>query len=224
MRLVSSWTAGPRKGPWFDRLGAGGLAYGMIVRVDRPWDSPVEVGVGGARVLVGLTAPSALAVYQQHADVVEHFDEADGPAGYAFVAVNDGGPWPQLVVTQRFQPAGAGFAPGVLLVPEQRQLFIGAGTRLLAYHARSGRWRRDWLDQAEGGFWGWCRHGDVVVMSAELELAAWTTQGRKLWTTFVEPPWSYRVGDGHVELDVMGEPSRFDLRTGARPAPSAPPS
>jgi len=31
-------------------------------------------------------------------------------------------------------------------------------------------------------------------MSAELELAAWRTDGTKLWTTFVEPPWTYRAG------------------------------
>jgi hypothetical protein len=60
----------------------------------------------------------------------------------------------------------------VLLVPAQRQLFIGAGTRPLAYQARSDPWRRCWVDEAEYGFWGWRKHEDVVVMSAELELAA----------------------------------------------------
>lgn len=122
--------------------------------------------------------------------------------------------WPALVVTQRYHPAGAGFAPGVLLVPERRQLFIGAGTRLLAYQARTGGWRRDWIDETPVGFWGWRRHGEVVVMSAELELAAWTGDGRKLWSTFVEPPWTYGVTDGRVVLDVMGEIRTFDLGRG----------
>jgi hypothetical protein len=54
-----------------------------------------------------------------------------------------------------------------------------AGTRLLAYQARSGRWQRGWMDEAECGFWRWCQRGDVVVMSAELELAAGTTDGNR---------------------------------------------
>jgi hypothetical protein len=54
--------------------------------------------------------------------------------------------------------------------------------------------------------------GDVVVMSAELELAAWTTTGEKLWTTFVEPPWEYAVEGDSLVLDVMGTKSSFGLR------------
>jgi hypothetical protein len=42
-------------------------------------------------------------------------------------------------------------------------------------------------------------------MSAELELAVWTTDAMKLWSTFVEPPWSYRVPAGQIELDAMGQ-------------------
>ena len=74
--------------------------------------------------------------------------------------------------------------------------------------------RRLWEDDAEVGFLDWQRHADVVVMSAELELAAWSLDGKKLWTTFVEPPWTYTVTAGQVELDVMGNRSRFDLRRG----------
>jgi hypothetical protein len=57
--------------------------------------------------------------------------------------------------------------------------------------------------------------GDVVFMSAELELAAWSTNGEKLWTMFVEPPWSYEVTDSdEVRLDVMGTITTFDKRQG----------
>lgn len=180
------------------------------------WDEPVEVGIGEARVLVGLAATPALAAYRHHAELVEHFDDADesGPTGYAFVAVGDGARPPRLVVTQRFAPAGSGFAPGVLLVPEHQQLFLGAGTRLLGYEGRSGRWRRSWTDETAMGFWRWRRHRDVVVMSAELELAAWTADGRKLWATSVEPPWSYQVAADQLVLDVMGEVRAFDLTRG----------
>jgi hypothetical protein len=40
------------------------------------------------------------------------------------------------------------------------------------------------------GFHGWQRHEDLVVMSAELEMAAWDLRGVKRWSTFVEPPWN----------------------------------
>jgi hypothetical protein len=180
-------------------------------------ESPLAIAVGAAQILVGLTPPTVLAIFRQRAELEEDFPVADGSTvdGYFFLAVNDGGSeWPRLVVTQRYAPSGPGFSPGVLYVPEQRQLFIGAGTRLIAYQARSGPWRRCWVDEAECGFWSWRQHDDVVIMSAELELAAWRADGTKLWTTFVEPPWSYQVVSDQIALEVMGAVRTFDLTTG----------
>ena len=71
-----------------------------------------------------------------------------------------------------------------------------------------------WEDKAYVGFWGWRRHGEVVVMSAEIEMTAWNVSGARLWTTFVEPPWSYEGIDGTVQLDVMGTRTSFPLGTG----------
>ena len=58
-----------------------------------------------------------------------------------------------------------------MIIPETSLLMIGAGERLLAYDLETPR--RLWEDEAEAGFWGWERHGGLVLMSAELELAAW---------------------------------------------------
>ncbi len=66
------------------------------------------------------------------------------------------------------------------------------------------------------GFWGWSRHGDVVVMSAELGLSAWDVRGAKLWETFVEPPWRFDVVGSDLELDVMGQRRTFSLERGPR--------
>lgn len=121
--------------------------------------------------------------------------------------------WPELVVSQRFDPGPeAGFHPGALLVPETHLLVLGAGERLLAYDLRAVK--RLWEDVANTGFWSWKRHGDVIVMSAELELAAWDIEGKKLWTMFVEPPWGYDVQDSRLYLEVMGQESDFDLKIG----------
>lgn len=91
---------------------------------------------------------------------------------------------------------------------------MGAGERILAYKLDPPA--RLWEDQANCGFWNWQRFGNTIVMSAELELAAWNIAGKKLWTMFVEPPWDYTVIDGIVTVDVMGSKSQFNLESGPK--------
>lgn len=57
----------------------------------------------------------------------------------------------------------------------------------------------------------------VALMAAELGFAAWDTQANKLWSTFIEPPWGYRIEDETITLDVMGTISQFSLRAGPPP-------
>lgn len=157
--------------------------------------------------------------YCRHALLVTEYElrepketEGEGPCfvGISRSGLNDG--WPILTVAQNYEPDCAGFHPGAILVPETDLLMLGTGTRLLAYKLDPPRLL--WEDTADCGFWGWERHGDTVVMAAELEMAAWDTQGRKLWSRSVEPPWTYRVLGGVVWLDIMGEQSSFPLITG----------
>ena len=156
--------------------------------------------------------PDLLAEYCNNAILAERIDLSSGDGRAAFLAVQRDGDWPFLVVAQRYDPAGVGFEPGALLVAETGRLFVGAGSRLLAYDLSSPA--RLWEDFVDPGFWGWRRHGDTVLMSAELELAAWDLSGRKLWSISVEPPWSYGVSGGRVSLDVTGRRSTFDLNRG----------
>jgi hypothetical protein len=122
--------------------------------------------------------------------------------------------WPLAVIAFHAEPMGcAGFHPGMLFVPDTHCLFVGGGTKIFAYDlSKPARLRQD---DAECGFWFWRQHGDVVVMGAECEFAAWTTTGEKLWTTFVDPPWEYKVIDDvvHVTCDMLGERA-FSLRNG----------
>ncbi len=156
--------------------------------------------------------PDLYAEYARHALVLDEVDLTEPEGKTCFLAVARGGAWPFLVVAQRYSPAVGGFHPGAAFTPETGLLFIGAGVRLLAYQLDPPR--RLWEDQADVGFWGWRRHGEFVVMAAELELAAWDWHGRKLWTTFVEPPWDYSVEGGVVRLDIMGRQSSFPLASG----------
>jgi hypothetical protein len=123
-----------------------------------------------------------------------------------------GEPWPFVVVAQSYAPSGAGFEPGVLLVVETKVLFVGAGERVLAYRLEPPT--RLWEDRADSGFLAWEQHGDTVILAAELELAAWSTAGRKRWTMFVEPPWEFTVTGDVIEVDVMGKQKSFGLRDG----------
>lgn len=100
----------------------------------------------------------------------------------------------------------------MVLIPETDVLFVGARQAVWAYDLRQPA--RLWTDTAEEGFLGWRRHGEAVVMSAELGLAAWDLQGRKLWSTFVEPPYGYTVVDHVVHLTVMGVLVTFPLASG----------
>ena len=153
--------------------------------------------------------------YRKHARLVDEFglEETEGEIG--FISVQGDSNWPFLVVVQKYSPAGFGFHPGVILVPETKLFLIGAGERLLAYDLAKPE--RLWEEKADQGFWRWKRHDDTIVMSAELELAAWDLNGRKCWSVPVEPPWSYSVEKGNVLLDVMGTKSTFPLETGPGP-------
>jgi hypothetical protein len=158
------------------------------------------------------TLPSIYEEYRRRAVLSEEFDVRNPERKHCFISVARDLEWPRLVVAQTFSPSVAGFDPCVLLVPETDVLFIGAGERLLAYHLDPVM--RLWEDKCDTGFWHWMQHGKYVLMSAELELAAWDSMGNKLWSTFVEPPWEYGVEDGLVKLDAMGRKTEFGLGTG----------
>ena len=158
--------------------------------------------------------------FVEHAVLNEDFGSRSGDGTALFFAVDNGSRhWPELVVALRFEPGPqSGFDPGFLLIPERHLVLIGAGTCLLAYELAPAR--RLWEDVADVGFWGWRRQRDIVLMSAEVEFAAWDINGRKLWSTFVEPPWSYEIRGDQVELDVMGRKSTFVLAIGP-PSPGS---
>ncbi|ULH15165.1 hypothetical protein MF271_14575 [Deinococcus sp. KNUC1210] len=187
--------------------------------------SSVRVQVGSYVVQLWRgEAPASLETLVTAAELSEHFDDGlldNGlPGEFLAVSISENGAGSLsalLFTTQRYQPSVAGFDPGVLIVPETGVAFIGAGTRLLAYdlHPADSRGAaRMWEDAADVGFWWWDREGDIILMAAELELAAWNTAGHKLWTTFVEPPWFYSVTDDILHLNVMDFETKFAVRAG----------
>ena len=156
--------------------------------------------------------PPTLYTYaKERAELHEEFDPQGLDGDFCYLVAGRSIDHPSLVLEQQYEPTWS-FYPGVLVVPETDVLFVGAGERLLAYDLAHPA--RLWEDVADTGFWSWARYGEVVIMSAELELAAWNLEGTKLWTTFVEPPWSYEVTDEVLKLDIMGVKSEFSPRRG----------
>jgi len=181
----------------------------------------IQVALAGYTLVLGERLPDEDDPDCTHAALAERFDVAASPGqrhtsapNVLHVQVRHHTVWPEwllLCVALRCDREGGG-DPGALLVPETGLLFIGAGERLLAYDLHGPR--RLWEDQADMGFHAWQRQGDWVLMASELDLAAWDIRGVKCWSRFVEPPWSYRVEDGTVHLDVMGTLSSFPLASG----------
>jgi hypothetical protein len=181
----------------------------------------IEVALAGYTVALGEQMPDEDDPDCAHAALVERFDVAAATEQRHGSAPNEvhievrrdalWPAWPVLCVGQRYHRKGGG-DPGILLASETSLFFIGAGERLVAYDLHGPS--RLWEDHADIGFHSWQRHDDLVVMAAELELAAWDVHGVKRWSTFVEPPWSYRVVGNLVRLDVMGISSTFPLASG----------
>lgn len=179
----------------------------------------IQVTVAEYIIHVGDDMPEQDDYYCAHAALAERFGVVRDERSLLpraslcdlHVDVRRGSTWPFVCVAQQYDREG-GWYPGVLLVPETDVLFIGAGERLLAYDLRIPA--RLWEDRADFGFHRWQRHDELVVMSAELELAVWDLQGVKRWSTFVEPPWDYEVDGSMLRLDVMGTVSLFPLASG----------
>jgi hypothetical protein len=171
------------------------------------------VSLGDYELRCDAGLPDRLSQYIDHASLADQIELAESNGALCFCSLTrDGDSWPYLVVAQRYEPAGYGFIPGVLLIPESQRLFIGAGRRLLAYDLL--RPARLWEDWTECGFWFWRRWGEIVLMGAETEIAAWHIDGQKLWSRFVDPPWDYRFEGDSVVVTCDYSLGRINVRTG----------
>ena len=157
--------------------------------------------------------PDLYEEYVERATLAEQIGLSSAEGTSAFLAIGNPDEWPFLVVAQRCIPGeNSGFHPGAIIVPETDILFIGGGKRLLAYDLKV--LKRLWEDEASICFRSWNRSGDVILMSAEDELAAWDIHASKLWSTFADPPWSYSVIDDTLMFEMAHETSFFPIRKG----------
>ncbi len=152
--------------------------------------------------------------YIKHAKLVERYKLSETEGAFAFLAIGRRKNWPFLVVLQRYSPAGSGFHPGALIIPETEILLIGAGERLLAYEL--SELKKLWQEEVYLGFWGWERYEDVVFMLSELEFTAYDINANKLWSCSVEPPWTYKIREETVHVNMDERKLSFNLKQGPR--------
>lgn len=150
--------------------------------------------------------------YEDRARLVDKVDlELEDAASFT-LAVGKVGSEPEIALGQKYEPATSGSDAGILLLPEAKMLFVGAGQRIAAYSLVSAE--RLWLETVDGCFWRWRQHGDVVIMSASHEVSCWTTQGTKLWSQLIEPIWSYEVAKDRMLLKLISHALEFSLYEG----------
>ena len=148
--------------------------------------------------------------YKKHSTRSDEFG-LDGDGKIVFVGVGKNFSWPTLTIVFK-APNWSGFSFGAFFVPETDLLFLASDENIWIYDLVTTNLVQQ--DCTDFGFWGWERYNDVVFMSAELELVAWSLTGEKLWSRFAEPPWEFNVQDGQVVLDIMGKVVTFDMYDG----------
>lgn len=172
----------------------------------------LNMTVGDYAIQVGFSPEEVTDNLREFAWLRERLEgERDG-RHFIAIGLSDRDSLPDIFIEGWYSPGpSSGFHPGVRVIPETGVAFIGAGTAIRIFSMRDGKLADE---EVEVGFWGWERHAGYVLMSAELEFAVWSVEGKKLWSTFVEPPWHFDVAGDRVILNVMGKKTAYDLQSG----------
>jgi len=172
----------------------------------------LRLSIGTYTVLV-TSSPDEVRLFESDGAHIQRLACDQDHRSFIAIGLSNGDPRPGLLVEGWYSPGpSSGFHPGVLIDPTNELVFLGLGEEAFSFSLDPvGLIARE---EVQCGFWGWSRHGDTVVMSAELEIAGWSPAGNKIWSRFVEPPWSYQVLGEIIELDVMGTKKSLYLATG----------
>lgn len=135
-----------------------------------------------------------------------------GPPQRAWYAVRRGWGEPHFLATREF-PEWNPFFDG-LIIPETGRLFAGAGRWVAVYalDAPAEPLLHDVLL-----FWSMERHGDGVLVVAEISVALFDLRGHERWAAFADPPHDVTVeGDEVVIFEQLSSTTkRIRLRDGS---------
>ena len=119
-----------------------------------------------------------------------------------------------LRVHQFYEQMSQSITPGVLIVPETNRLFIGAGSRMLAYDLTTCQ--RVWIEDAQNMmlFWSWLRQGQCVFALGELELAVYELDATPRFRVPVDPPWTFEVSGDVLTVETDSERRGYSMADG----------
>lgn len=122
--------------------------------------------------------PTEFELWLEHASFtdVKGLSNAGSPI---YIGVGNEGHWFETVIAFRTEQLDtSGFVPGILVVPETQTLFVGAGETIKIYDLSVKTLKLE--KTTPFGFWGWSRHDDIIIMSAEIEFVVYSLEGGTL--------------------------------------------
>jgi len=171
----------------------------------------MDVQIGEYKLVIHNDAvPAAYQFYCDGAKTVhEHKPLGSGKVMFVGVGRSDS---PELVICFPYSPTSdEGFNQGVIISPETKKLFIGAGQKIFVYDLNS----HDLVSEhILFGFWGWQKVDTAIIHLSETEIGAWSFDGKLLWEMFADPPHSVSVHGSELTLKDFDGEKKLDLMTG----------
>lgn len=130
-----------------------------------------------------------------------------------YIGINEADKWEMMIVAFNADPIDdTFFHPELLFIPETKTLFVGGGKKAMTYSLKDKvkLTNRDLVM----GFWYWAKHESFIILVEELEIAVYDYEGRFVWQTRAEPPWSYGIEGNILTLDIMDSITKHELNTG----------
>lgn len=158
------------------------------------------------------TPPDVYGMWLEYAKYLDT-DDLSKEGTSVYIGIAQGGRWYEDIIAFNTDPVDyGGFYPGFLIIPETEILFIGAGIIIKTYDLKNHK--KVFQKDTFVGFWGWQRWAEYVIMLEELEFGVYDLKGNEIWSTYVEPPWTYEINEGIVTLNVMDKLSYRNIITG----------
>lgn len=130
-----------------------------------------------------------------------------------YIGIEENGKWEMMIVAFSADPVDdTFFHPELLFLPESKTLFIGGGRKAMTYSLKDKVKLSN--KNLAIGFWYWAKHKSFIILVEELEVAVYDYEGRFVWETRAEPPWSYGIEGNILTLDIMDTITKYELNTG----------
>jgi hypothetical protein len=135
---------------------------------------------------------------------------------YAVGRPGDASPSLLIGLPSSWLGSGNPIREGVLVIPETERVFVATDDYAVCYAPDQDRWQRLWALPLEHAFsvWGWRCHDDVVLLTGEVGLWAFSIEGASCGPRGSSRPGTSRSRAERRGLDVCGTLFGFPVRSG----------